>query len=309
MAKADGTNPIKAGGRAPSYNGKLMIDVVRGQVRVRAWPKPRGKNRPEIQQWWSEWLRQAMALMKFAPPGEIELWRQAVKGTPVKLSDIYLASMRGTLWAIQTSDGYTLWPEQGIEKVASSLDLITQLPGGMLVRDDATWAGIAPPDSEHMVLIGYASSMPEWLTFTEAGIPDEPVGATASRSTFQAIPRVTFTAAIFDAADQHPINNGTWEAGTPTRLNAMKSGWHSMSSYVRWSAVANCIYSYRIIKNGTDTLVSASGEIGQPNNDNAHMPLAWSGWLTFDDYIEVEVWQNAAGTEHLSVATATLVSL
>lgn len=309
MAKGDVTQPIKAGGRAPSYRGSLMIDVVRGQVRIRKWPRPRGNNRPEIQKWWSEWLRQAMLLMKFAPPREIQLWRDAIAGTPVKLSDIYLASMRGTLWVLEGPDGTQYWPEQAIEKVSQSLDLITAQPGGMIVRGNQQWQGIEPPASINEVLIASNDELPQWMSLAAAGIATAPIGATATRSTTQVMARNTFTPVAFTAAQEEPSGSGIWDAGNPTRLVAAVTGWHSLSSYIRWASIATCICSYRIRINDSDVIASNSTQIGETNNNNTHMSLATSVYLTAGDYMTVEAWQNSLTDQTISLGRGTLVSI
>lgn len=309
MAKGDVTQPIKAGGRAPSYRGTLMIDVSRGQIRIRKWPRPRGQNRPEIQKWWSEWLRQAMALMKFAPPREIQLWRDAVAGTPVKLSDIYLASMRGTLWVLEGPDGQQYWPEQAIEKVSSSLDLITSQPGGMIVRGNQQWQGIAPPASINEVLIASNDELPQWLSLSAAGIATAPIGATATRSTTQTMTRLTFDPVTFTDAQLEPDGTNVWDPTEPTRLTAAVNGWHNISSYIRWSSIPSMIVSYRLRINDTDVVASNSTQVGETGNSNTHMNLAASLYLEAGDYMTVELWQNSLSDQNISTARATLVSI
>jgi len=85
--------------RHPAFKGRIMIDVVRGVVRVRAWPRPRktlNAKSPAIANM-NAWFKQANFLAKYVPIEDQILARELSGGTAQYPRDFLIAAMAGSL--------------------------------------------------------------------------------------------------------------------------------------------------------------------------------------------------------------------
>lgn len=137
MATAKDGN--RAPQRLPTLRGSLMVDVVNGKVRIRAWPKKRGKpkNPHTIEQ--AEWFRQAQLATKYISPEQYRMWTEARAGTPILPRDVMTSMFSQRLVAIHMPNGKVLYPMKLKAEVSQALDTISQTPGAMLVRGEEFW--------------------------------------------------------------------------------------------------------------------------------------------------------------------------
>lgn len=126
-------------GSLPALRGRLIYDVVRGQIRVRMWPRPRGKPKSKAQQDQVDRFRLAQKLFGFLPASQQLSARQITAGTVLMPRDIFLGMASGTFVNIQEEGGPTLWPMTARTEMSEFLDIIGQQPGDMLVRNDDLW--------------------------------------------------------------------------------------------------------------------------------------------------------------------------
>ncbi len=299
MVKHSGkVSPESPLGRQPSFYGVLMVDTVRGSIRVRKWPRPRGENRPAIQKFWSDWLRQVMLLYKYAPSREKIIWAEAVRNMPVKITDLYMQTMRGTLWVLEGPDGTVIYPEVLREKVASSLDSIIQLPGGMLVRGETLWQGIEPAGSSGLVLFTDDTVIPKWGTPVEAGVGRAPIGAYGRFTTQINIPTNTPVVLGWENPQQDPSDPPIWTPDHTTRFYAPVDGWYSMTIYTLWGSVNNPSPHTYLFSSLTDNkmaevenIISGVHQIGQTASANIR--------LSAGDYCFAQVLQSSGVTVSL----------
>lgn len=148
--------------RRPSLRGGVMLDVVNGNERARAWPKKRGKKlHPNtIEQ--NEWFRQAQWATKFMPAEMYWQVAQAVQGTPLLPRDILTMMMAGRLLSFTLDSGTTIWSVQVANDVSQALDVITDQPGAMLVRGLAGWQALLPGSEGYVLTAGPEGELPEW---------------------------------------------------------------------------------------------------------------------------------------------------
>src|SRR5574337_580025 len=268
MSGRSGQNTPKGWpGRQPSLHGILMVDTVRGAIRVRQWPRPRGKNRNETNKWWSEWLRQAMLLWKYSDPRSQELWRQATKDLPVKTTDPYIQAIRGTIWYFQTDDGSTLYPTQARDKVSYSLDAIEQLPGGMLTRGPDDWQGIHPAElDEYSILIVTPQALPHWIRAADSPVTPGVIGIDLNGPPNLSIPSNTTTAIPWSNGFDHPDNTTLWSSGDPTHVIAPFSGWMRWSLFVNYLNMPSTIWNLQVIHSAMGTI--SAQDVYFPNSAN-----------------------------------------
>src|SRR5574337_334620 len=249
MSGRSGQNTPKGWpGRQPSLHGILMVDTVRGAIRVRQWPRPRGKNRNETNKWWSEWLRQAMLLWKYSDPRSQELWRQATKDLPVKTTDPYIQAIRGTIWYFQTDDGSTLYPTQARDKVSYSLDAIEQLPGGMLTRGPDDWQGIHPAElDEYSILIVTPEALPHWIRAADSPVTPGVIGAELVGPPNLTIFNVTDSDIPWATATPHPGDATLWNPAAPTLITAPFTGWLDWWISGHWQSMPANVWNSHVI--------------------------------------------------------------
>lgn len=79
--------------------------------------------------------------------------------------DIAIASMRGTLWSYATTEGFVRYPMQAYSKISESLDVLTRVPGAILIRGNLLWTYVTPGATDGLVLTwNDPAQTAEWAT-------------------------------------------------------------------------------------------------------------------------------------------------
>ncbi len=135
---------IKRAARSESLSGKIMVDTVRGVLRVRKWPRKRGTPKSESQRWWNDWFRQANLLTKYVDAATQRKAIELTANTGMYPRDIILKAMRGRLYIWQDQTGKVWYPMAGIQDISESLDVLAQNIGSVLVRATDRWRSAVP---------------------------------------------------------------------------------------------------------------------------------------------------------------------
>lgn len=309
MSGRSGSNTPKGWpGRQPSLRGLLMVDTVRGVVRVRKWPEKRGRNRSAVNQWWSEWLRQAMLLWKYSDPRQQQLWRDATKDLPVKPTDPFIQAIRGTIWFFVDEDGIVLYPTQARDKVSYSLDIIEQLPGGMLVRGTHTWQGIEPANESGLILFSNSQKMPEWGTPTAAGIGRRPVGAYSSSTNLGTFSRNEWTPIPWTNVQQDDTDPPIWSSDHPERFTAPTDGWYSFSTFAKFG-VSNDPIAHLAIHSSTSSVQVAENEFAVGGIHDSATAATVNIHLNANDYLYARVYYSGGNAVALPIVYAGFVRI
>lgn len=299
MARNPYGDPTSPQGRAPSLYGSVVVDTVHGKLRIRKWPEKRPGKRAPVNEYWTDWLRQVMALYKYAQPSEVQIWRAAVHGLPVKITDIYTAVMRGTMWNLAGPDGTIYYSARLRERVSNSLDSITQLPGGMLVRGEQLWQGITPAGSSGLVLFTNDTVIPQWGTPEDAGLARSALGRIAQRSTDFAVANNTTTPVAFTSSIGDDTEPPMWDPLLPTRLTMPTDGWYSVGSFFHWEPGPQTEVIHDIRVNGVDYVVSQTGVTQTGLEPDPFVTLGTMLKLEAGDYVEATVIQFAGSTRQI----------
>ena len=139
------TGSIPRSRRMPSLRNVVMIDTVRGVLRVRKWPKKRGTPRSALQRWWIDWFRQANILAKYVDGMSQARAIAITKGSGLYPRDVLLKAMRGRLYHFTDQDGNKWFPMAGIQDISDTLDMLAQNIGSVLVRAVDRWRAAGPP--------------------------------------------------------------------------------------------------------------------------------------------------------------------
>lgn len=116
-----------------------MVDTVRGVLRVRKWPKKRGKPTSARQLFWIDWFKQANLLAKYVDGATAALAIKLTKGSGLYPRDIILQAMRGRLYWWTDDTGRSWYPVAAIEDVSKTFDVLAQTVGSVLVRATDRW--------------------------------------------------------------------------------------------------------------------------------------------------------------------------
>ena len=103
MTRADPTKQ-----RFPNLRGIMMVDTIRGRVRVRAWPKKRGRPKSPAVRDQNRWFREACRNMNYIDAGQMVLAIEAAKGTGLYPRDIIMNAMAGGFLEFEMPDGSLL---------------------------------------------------------------------------------------------------------------------------------------------------------------------------------------------------------
>ena len=103
MTRADPTKQ-----RFPNLRGIMMVDTVRGRVRVRAWPKKRGRPKSPAVRDQNRWFREACRHIPYIDASQMVLAIGAAKGTGLYPRDIIMNAMAGGFLEFEMPDGRIL---------------------------------------------------------------------------------------------------------------------------------------------------------------------------------------------------------
>ena len=136
MSRDYRSNPSRL--RQPGYTKGVVVDTVRGKLRVRAWPKPRGKPKSARVRAQNEWFRDANHLAKKAAGDQIKTAMVMTKNTGLYPRDVILKAMAGNLGDIEFEGGKVY--EKRRNEVPDSVfnGCILNLPNNLNIGTGAT---------------------------------------------------------------------------------------------------------------------------------------------------------------------------
>lgn len=138
-------------------------------MRVRKWPKPRGRPRNEKEAYWQEWFREANLCAKYSPPEDQIAAREATKDTPWNIRDLQIKAMRGRMWSFVTPEGRKIYSMAQYEDASEGLDIISQYPGSMLVRGNEYWEYLVPGPAGYVLTSQGENMKPVWAPVSAVG--------------------------------------------------------------------------------------------------------------------------------------------
>lgn len=150
--------------KQPSFRGRVYFYIKDGQEIAAAWPKKRGRIRNPKTADQVEWFRQAQMACKYWPANIYAEIVRATKGTPFMPRDVMTMIMATRLAALDTPDGRTIYPMVARQDISQSLDVLAQVPGSMLYRNEDWWLAIEAPSEPGLVLTWQdIAGGPQWL--------------------------------------------------------------------------------------------------------------------------------------------------
>ncbi len=181
---------IKRAARSESLSGKIMVDTVRGVLRVRKWPKKRGTPKSASQRWWNDWFRQANLLAKYVDAATMRKAIELTAGTGMYPRDIILKAMRGRLYIWQDQTGKVWHPMAAIQDISESLDVLAQGIGSVLFRASDRWRALDPGVASEVLTSAGPDALPTW----EAPVaPGAGLGCLLTNTANWSIPGTTWT--------------------------------------------------------------------------------------------------------------------
>lgn len=91
--------------RSPAFSGRVIFDTWRGVVRVRSWPKKRGKKSTPAQRIQRNWFRAANQIALRADPTQIKAAMEATRNSGLYPRDLIIRAMGVGLIDILQPDG------------------------------------------------------------------------------------------------------------------------------------------------------------------------------------------------------------
>ena len=167
------------------------MDTLNGKIRVRAWPRRRGKPKSTAQAETQSTFAEYQRAWRYIAPQFAKQLTEAVSGTPLYPRDILTSMLANRFCQFQMPDGRILYPVTTRNQVSEALDAISQTEGFILVRGEQFWeARPYVPGLEDGALVQITSPF-SWTTAGTYAVP--------------------FDEAVYDSAL-------LWDASQPTRL-------------------------------------------------------------------------------------------
>ncbi len=279
--------------RGPSYRGRVMIDTVRGVIRVRKWPKKRGRPKSALQRWWNDWFKQANLLAKYADPMSLVAAKEMTKGTGLYPRDVLLKAMRGRLhwWADET--GWKWFPMAATQDVSNSLDTVAQVVGSVLVRALDRWRAPTPGLLDEVLTLKGVDLIPAWAPAAGGGAAFH--GALVTSLANQAILNGTWTAIIYDSEvyDTDALHDNVTN---PTRIT-IPAGWAKvrLNGGNEWQSNNTGERIIRFMKNGA-TFIGTTWSRIRASATSDRFIVSPVIPVVEGDYFEVEVWHSRGST-------------
>lgn len=222
-----------------SYRGRVMIDTVRGVIRVRRWPKKRGKPKSEKQRFWIDWFTQANLLAKYADPMSQARAIEFSKDSGLYPRDILLQAMRGRLYTWADETGWRWFSVAAIQDLSDTLDVLAQTVGSILVRAVDRWRAPDPGNVDDVLTLKGTPPIPAW--FPTAGGGGFQGGALVTTLANQSIPNATNTPIIWDS-EQYDTDDLHDNTTNPSRLT-VPAGWNYVRCHAGLTWASNSVNS------------------------------------------------------------------
>ncbi len=274
----------------------MMIDTVRGVLRVRKWPKKYGKPRSASQAYWVDWFKQANLLAKYADAMSQRRAIEMTKGSGLYPRDVLLKAMRGRLYWWIDDTGWKWYPMAGISDISGALDVLAQTVGDVLVRATDRWRPPPPGVAGDVLTNQGPGTPPEWAAGGGGG--GGALGALLTLSANPVIPNATFTALIW-GTEQYDDNDFVDLAANPTRFTAPAGATFARVTFnATWQSNNNGERILTVYKNGAAVPAGgwvrqgAAGALGQ-NIVTGKIP--WEA----GDYLECMVYQSSGANRSM----------
>ena len=225
-----------------------MIDVVRGVIRVRRWPKKRGRPRSASQRFWVDWFRQANLLAKYASAYDQTRAIELSEGKPLYPRDVLLQAMRGRLYNWTDENGWRWFSVAAIGDISEALDVLAQTVGSVLVRATDRWRDAGAGAAGDVLKHQGPGAAPIWLPATGGG--GYRGGCIAQKTANQSIPNAT-TVALTWNTELYDTDNIHDNAVNNSRM-VVPAGIDKVQFFggVRWTSNSNAARLLFVYKNG-----------------------------------------------------------
>jgi len=157
--------------RGESLSKGIMVDTVRGVLRIRKWPKKRGTPTSPRQLWWIDWFRQANKLAKYVDAASARRAIDITANSGMYPRDIILSAMRGRLYTWVDQTGKVWHSMAAIQDISESLDVLAQTVSDVLVRAVDRWRPAEPREpAAGQVLTSQGPGLPPGWALAGTGV-------------------------------------------------------------------------------------------------------------------------------------------
>ncbi len=167
----EGWPDVRARIKDPRLGATVTIYKRRGRLVARASTQRPSPAALKASEPYRRWLHGAVLAWKYLHPALKEPLVQAARRHHITARDFFIALLAGSLLTITDEQGNTYYPLRARNYVGKALDLITNVPGALLVRDVEQWRGLVREMAGDLVL-GWMDGepTPRWIAMpTGAG--------------------------------------------------------------------------------------------------------------------------------------------
>lgn len=274
---------IKRSSRSESLRGNFMVDTVRGVIRVRKWPRKRGRPTSARQLWWIDWFKQANKLAKYVDAATARRAIQLTLGSGQYPRDIILSAMRGRLYNWVDQNGKKWRSMAAIQDISNSLDILAQDIGSILVRAVDRWRAPDPGNVGEVLTNQGPDAPPSWETVTtgggQANVPGSPVVCDDTVSEY-----------IFDVSAEFSVNMMLENVGFASNSRAFVQVSTDGGATYKGGATDYTVYWFTKAADGngdTSVCLAAFGDHTTTGNINWRFDNLRSGRLVYQAAVGV----------------------
>ncbi|MFZ1059428.1 MAG: hypothetical protein WAP47_09585 [Candidatus Rokuibacteriota bacterium] len=150
--------------RHESRKGIYIVRRAGGQVIQQAWPRRRKARRTQLQLRKERDFAAAVLAIKWMDPSILAGYQDRYASSSTLWRDALMATIYGTAFALTTTEGATIYPQQFRDKVSRSLDLLGAESGALLARGAGQWQTIPPGPTGALLTSQGPGSLPQWAT-------------------------------------------------------------------------------------------------------------------------------------------------
>lgn len=123
----------------------MYLRTLNGQVIASKWPRKRGPPKKKAHAQQTRWFAHARKLSKWAIPKQQIAARDATHRTPLMPTDVIMSAMAGRLYRVIIPGQGTYRSLRAMNDISRSLDIVSDVPGAVLVRGEDHWTGMPMP--------------------------------------------------------------------------------------------------------------------------------------------------------------------
>lgn len=150
--------------KPPSMKGLIVVSTWRGRPYIASWPRKRSRPLHPVVKALSDRFAKRGLMIRYATPQEQLAAIEGAKGTPFYPRDVLTMFNAGTLGYIKAPNGARLYSMATRVAVSESLDVLSQIDGTILARQNGLWVPVEPSAPDQLLISNATGEPPSYVS-------------------------------------------------------------------------------------------------------------------------------------------------